>query len=240
MTDVLILSDLHLEFHKDEGSEFIRSLDPDVDVLVLAGDICAGGQIPKTIGALCQRFKNVIYIHGNHEFYNYTRKQVLDKTEQACKENTNLYWLDNSTAEISGVRFLGTPLWFKNAPTAPKYALNDFYKIREYETWVYEENKKAVEFLATSKPGDVVVTHHLPSRKSVPPEYKNSSLNAFFVCDVENVIMDCQPALWCHGHSHTRSEYFIGKTKVICNPMGYPTELGCENGSFDKGKVVTL
>ena len=38
---ILVVSDLHLEFHEDGGREFLQTLDPrDAEVLVVAGDLC--------------------------------------------------------------------------------------------------------------------------------------------------------------------------------------------------------
>jgi Icc-related predicted phosphoesterase len=116
--------------------------------------------------------------------------------------------------------------------------LDDFSKIKDYESWVYSENWKAIDFLAENLgSGDVVVTHHLPSRKSVHPKYERSPLNSFFLCDVEPLIADRQPALWIHGHTHSSSDYQIGATRVVCNPAGY----GRENSEdFDPGKIVLV
>ncbi len=52
---VLVLSDLHLEFHKDDGLSFIESLNTDVDVLVLAGDITKYYLISYVLGEFCKK-----------------------------------------------------------------------------------------------------------------------------------------------------------------------------------------
>ena len=31
-------------------------------------------------------------------------------------------------------------------------------------------------------------------------------------------------ALWIHGHTHTRFDYRVRGTRVVCNPRGYPGE----------------
>ncbi|WP_215884515.1 hypothetical protein [Acidithiobacillus sulfurivorans] len=40
----------------------------------------------------------------------------------------------------------------------------------------------------------------------------------------EHRIQRWQPAIWIHGHVHDRMNYRIGKTRVLCNPWGYPNE----------------
>lgn len=222
-----ILSDLHFEFHRDAGAEFVRSLDPSgIDVLVLAGDIAVGFGIPEALRLLCSRFRGaaVVYVHGNHEFYGTQRERVLELTEQALKENPNLVFLDVASTEVAGRRILGAPLWFPdgNATARAKAAMTDFEAIPGYESWVYAENARAVAFFERELcEGDIVVTHHLPAWKSVAASYSGSPLNAFFVSDVADLIRERRPRLWVHGHTHSSVRYDIGSTTVLANPYGY-------------------
>ncbi len=63
-----IMSDLHLEFYKDRGKSFLESLDlTDIDVLILAGDIATRGLIESTLNWFAKNYKQVVYVHGNHE-----------------------------------------------------------------------------------------------------------------------------------------------------------------------------
>src|SRR5262245_11015037 len=90
---IQLLSDVHVEFHRDDGRAFVESLDPtDVDVLVLAGDIAVGEGIPGTLSRFCRRYCNssVVYVHGNHEFYGSDRRSVYALTQRAERQNENL------------------------------------------------------------------------------------------------------------------------------------------------------
>ena len=71
---------------------------------------------------------------------------------------------------------------------------------------------------------NVVVTHHAPSPKSLPDQYKNDILSAAHASDLSELIDKYQPDIWIHGHIHSPSDYNIGNTRVICNPRGYPDE----------------
>jgi Icc-related predicted phosphoesterase len=221
-----LLSDLHFEFHRDHGRSFVDSLEPQgIDVLVLAGDIAVAEGIRPALGLLCQKFRDatVVYVHGNHEFYHSDRATVCDTTRQACSENPNLVWLDRSSAEIQGVRFHGAPLWFpRTTDERLKRSLNDFSTIKNFESWVYEENAKTIAFfLEHVQPGDIVVTHHVPSQRCIAPRFVGSPLNPFFVCDLTDLILNRQPSLWLHGHTHSSVAEQIGATLVLCNPFGY-------------------
>jgi predicted phosphodiesterase len=238
---IQVLSDVHCEFHRDGGRSFAGSLDPrGVELLVLAGDIAVGAGIAEALGHFCRRYEDadVIYVHGNHEFYRADRATVRHATERAMEENENLTWLDASAVELRGRRVLGAPLWFRQHPdTWRKLGMADFEVIPDFEAWVYAENARAIEFFEASlAEGDVVVTHHLPSQRSVAPEFVGNPLNPFFVCDLEGLIRERRPKLWIHGHTHRSLNYLIGTTSVVCNPFGYA---GIEqNSAFDDKLVV--
>jgi hypothetical protein len=139
-----------------------------------------------------------------------------------------------------GQRFVGCTLWFPPPTRGDKSCLNDYRCILDFEPWVYERNRASVAWLKEHvRPGDVVVTHHLPSPRSIHPMYAGSALNDFFMCDVHALIEERQPALWVHGHSHESADYRIGGTRVVCNTWyGYA---GHEtNRSFDHNLTVEI
>jgi Icc-related predicted phosphoesterase len=82
----------------------------------------------------------------------------------------------------------------------------------------------------------VVVTHHAPHPASIDRQYEGSLLNPAFASDLGDLIWECQPTMWIHGHMHNTSAFGIGETQVIYNPRGY----GGENPAFDPGLVVTV
>ncbi len=223
------------------GDEFVRLLDPtDVDVLVVAGDLCTSELLPDALGRLCARYPEVVYVVGNHEYYRSSPVEVHDELARVCERLPNLRWLHHETVELHGLRFAGTPLWFRPGAVAEdhRHLLSDFAVIEDFEPWVYEENERALEFLWREAPrADIVVTHHLPSQRSVAPQFLGSPLNCYFVCECESVLTDSRPALWVHGHSHAACDYELRGTRVVCNPLGYPGE-GAHR--FDDRKIITV
>jgi Icc-related predicted phosphoesterase len=222
-----LLSDLHFEFHGDGGAAFVKALDPGgVDVLVLAGDIAVGSGIGPALSLVCERYRDatVVYVHGNHEFFGADRASVLAVTRETVRANANLVWLDGSKTEIRGRRFLGGPLWFRHDPASDRHrrSMADFGQITDFESWVYDENRRMLELLDLElREGDIVVTHHLPTPRSVSPRFRGSPLNAFFVCDVEDLIRERRPTAWLHGHTHDSIDCTVGSTRLACNPFGY-------------------
>ena len=90
-----------------------------------------------------------------------------------------------------------------------------------------------------AKPFDgptVVVTHHAPSWLSVPDKFREAS--AAYASRLEDLILDHEPLLWIHGHTHTSFDYKIGKTRIVCNPRGYH---GFElNPDFEVNLIVEI
>ena len=240
---IRILSDLHLEFFRDKGTKFIESLEVnDTDVLVLAGDITTCAGIEKCLNQFASKFPKVLYVHGNHEYYQAKRDDVVSATiKTVLKHNSNLYWLNRNVVTIDGVRFVGTTLWFPSNEQTLKYKnhINDFYCIEGCNPWVFEENAKNIKFLNDEvKKGDVVITHHLPSFKSVHQMYERDPLNCYFVCEMDSLIIERQPAFWIHGHTHFSMDYKIKDTRIVCNPYGY--DLQETNKKFDKNFTIEV
>lgn len=246
---IQVMSDLHLEFGFTKGDDFISHLDPEgIDVLVLAGDIVTKSSLIPSLNEICKRYENanVLWVHGNHEYYTSSKEKIYDLSIKAMNENKNLTWLNNNIVEINGKRFLGTPLWFRNSPNCSlrKYGMNDFTMIDNFENWVYEENEKSIKFLEENiQSGDIVITHYLPTEESVHQLFKNDSLNCFFLCDMYEPIIEKGPSHWIHGHTHSSCDYKVQtnlntECRVICNPRGYwPRML---NQQFDNRLIIEV
>ena len=224
---IQLISDIHTEFHVDGGVSFARELPvDDADVLVVAGDFGSVSTLRASLNILCDRVPNVVFVAGNHEVYGSTFDavdEVLTDLEDHCT-HSNFHPLDGESCIIDGQRFLGATMWYKETPSSKMNwkKMPDYYKIMNFHEKVYGLNTRHVDFLNTEmQEGDVVVTHHLPTHKSIDPRFKDSLLNCYFLCDMESLISNVQPKLWLHGHTHASCDYKIGETRVVCNPMGY-------------------
>jgi len=224
----LILSDIHLEFHRDDGKEFLSSLPADPDGVILAGDICSLRQLPDVLQWFCDHCAHVVYCWGNHECYGSSIAAVRKAAHALHARLMNLYLLDNNRVQIAPeVNFIGGAMWFPDGEDNAKneYFLNDFHVVKDYKKVVYQENADAVDFLRKHiQARDIVVTHHLPSTMSIHERYEDSPLNRFFLCDMEDVMKEKQPRLWYHGHTQESFDYTTFATRVVCNPFGYPHE----------------
>lgn len=222
----------------------MRVLRPeDVDVLVLAGDIAPAAKcLQPALRKFAEKYREVVYVPGNHEYYGGSKELVQEIREWMTSRFSNFHWLENDVWIHGKQRFLGTTLWFEDSPIARIHRgfLADYTYIQKFEPWVYEQNEIAEDFLQQEmQEDDVVITHHLPSYQSVAPRYKGSRLNCYFVSDVELLIHQKKPRLWLHGHTHDPCNYWIDKTQIICNPLGYPIEI--ENaGDYNDHLIINV
>jgi predicted phosphodiesterase len=88
-----------------------------------------------------------------------------------------------------------------------------------------EDHKKMLNYIdiVTRDPGSyIVVGHHCPSELSVAEMYKGNLLNGAFRSSLDDFI-EQRPQIryWLHGHTHHNFNYWIGETRVVCNPRGY-------------------
>ena len=208
--------------------------------MILAGDIGVG------LGGIewaARGFPKVpvVYVPGNHEFYDHDIG-LTDELKAAAPANIHI--LNNDTLELKGIRFLGCTLWTDFnlhgeaeawfARRRAKRLIEDFASIQnggrrftpEYSVELHEASKAWLmgklkdEFNGPT----VVVTHHLPASTSVAKRYANDSLNPAFASRLEEVIEKYRPELWVHGHTHVPCDYDLFETRIICNPGGYPGE----------------
>ena len=228
---VQLLSDLHLEYDDDGGEAFVRTVEVAGDVLVLAGDILpliSAEAVARAFGWFCARFRQVVFVPGNHEYYRTSPAEADALLTAAAATLPNLHVLNPGVAVVDGVRFVGATMWFPPTPDEARYRgyLTDFALIRDFVPWVHEAHAAQLAFMrANLRAGDVVVTHHLPHPNSTPAMFAQSPLNRFFVAgDATELLADAGAQLWLHGHTHSPRDYLVGTTRVVCNPRGYPHE----------------
>lgn len=248
---LLVLADLHNEF-----SDF-HPADADADVVVLAGDIDVGVNGPIWARESWPD-KQIVYVPGNHEHYSREYFKTLGQLRETASAH-GILLLENGEAAINGVRFLGATMWtdFECFGSEKKAAvmeegrrqLNDFKLIQfgELGTFTPEHSidlhQQSLAWLIRKldEPFEgrtVVVTHHLPSKRSVAERFAESPLSACFASNLDKLFG--KMALWVHGHTHDNFDYVANGTRVVCNPRGYVTYRGAENARFNPMMIVEV
>lgn len=122
---IAVTSDVHLEFapleiKNEEGA----------DVLVLSGDILTAKDLDFTsamygdtsrshmatryhdfLKQVSKEFKDVIYIMGNHEHYNFDFAFTASHIREQIRHYTNIHFLDKEAKVIDDVTFIGGTMW---------------------------------------------------------------------------------------------------------------------------------
>jgi len=129
------------------------------------------------------------------------------------------------------------PLWTDDGKNGGQYSkdatgamIRIGYKSKEEPArWTPEDSvldhDKMLAYVdhVTREPGSyIVVGHHCPSELSVAAQYKGDMLNGAFRSSLDDFI-EQRPQIryWLHGHTHHNFNYWIGETRVVCNPRGY-------------------
>ena len=250
MKYVRLLSDLHQEFLKTFWE--IPPLPNDKDtILILAGDIGLATKVSTYVDFLThcsEQFGEVIYLLGNHEHYkgNFPRSKQKIKEALYFLENVNV--VDEDVIDVGDTVFICATMWTSMRQGHPEVVfkaenmMNEYHCVRtgpESEPWkrklrasdTMNAHQRQINFIFDQiqhyKRSDkkiVVVSHHGCSAKSVPWEYKTSMINDAYVEELFEPITEAEPDYWFHGHNHSKSDYMINKTRVLCNPKGYPDE----------------
>lgn len=232
---VKLVSDIHTEFDRDGGDRFCDYLSNDgVDLLIVAGDLTTK-HYEKNLKTLCDRFKDVIYVMGNHDYWYGSFQGKRDLVASVAAELPNLHWLDNNRVQIGDHHFAGGTLWFERCIVRPNWP--DFRYVSDGPEGIFEEFEKTYKFLNENvQKGDVVITHHMPSQQCVAPRWEGDDWNCYFVGDVEDIILRKEPSHWFFGHTHDARNLQIYATELVCNPRGYPGE----NVAFNPDLIIDL
>jgi len=278
MKYIRLISDVHLDWYAQgfkrlkypvkDGKRMLESdylwypepMPEDLDTcLIIAGDIWsdnrafeprfAGQPEDSWLGKLSKKFKHVVLVLGNHDYWGMSLQRAPVKAAQ--HGFPNIHVLEKSSVVIDQVKFLGGTLWtdyhngdpqvmaaIPNIMIADHSAIkfeSSMRRVRPYD--LFEVHKQTKRYIANNATRDtleqkvVVVTHMAPSYNSVHEIYKRGSFedylsNFAYYSDLDKFIIQYQANIdfWVHGHMHTTADYMIGKTRVLCNAKGYLTE----------------
>ena len=193
------VSDIHNEF---SVFNLPVAVGDEKAVLVLAGDIAvadAPSSLRMFLDTVTDRFTDILYIPGNHEYYHGSLRRVDDKLAKVCSEYMNVHYMNQRSMKIDNTLFIGATLWTdyrKNDPMVMmqcQEVMNDFVQIRtgvpgepykrkirpqdivalhmEHRAFIEAELAEARSEENPNRPEKIVVfTHHSPSFISRPSQ----------------------------------------------------------------------
>jgi Icc-related predicted phosphoesterase len=243
-----LISDIHLEYLTEYKDNYLN-LD-EGNILVLAGNILITKHF-RTDNKMkdiylnffedcTKRYDKILYVLGNNEHYGYH----LDNTY-----NTLLEYLPNSVKLLENEKvifnnwvFIGMTMWtdFNNKNklnmSASKQILNDYQLIRIESNYrklhpedVIKINSQSKKYLNKElkrhKTDNIfLITHHPPSKQSIPETYENNLLTSSNYSDMSKIIKrNPQIKYWAHGHINVESDYNIDNCRIVSS---------CSNKNF--------
>jgi predicted phosphodiesterase len=232
---IRVLSDLHVDF----GNVALPSVES--DVTVLAGDIHPGKLALEWIRKNFPAEQPIIYVLGNHEFYGSAIPKLIDDFRRMSTDS-NINILENDCLNIDGVRFLGCTLWtdfsrFGDPAIAGREAakvMNDYRRIRVSPEFrrltgidTARSHARSLRWLREQLDSPavhptVIVTHHSPSPRSLDPAESEELISAAYASNLDDLVRASHAKIWIHGHIHRPISYWVGSTRVVSNPRGYP------------------
>lgn len=247
-----LVSDLHTNH-----APWSPALVPEHDVMVIAGDLSRG--LFETLTELDAIQRNtrrpVVLVPGNHD----PAGDDLDCFAKA-RSGDDVHVLSSGQAVvINGVRFVGATLWtdwwlndaeFASQAWAARH-MPEYQSVTRdggeplwpiHTSSAHDRQRHAIkQALSQRHEGPtVVVTHHAPSGKSLGPGGLIGVEGAAYASDLEDLILRYRPALWVHGHIHSASDYWLGGTRILCNPRGYQRPDWSENSGWIEDLVVQV
>lgn len=234
MCTLRIVSDIHLEF----DPYFLPKMEGEKDqILILAGDICLAKKFEiydYFFEDVSDRFKYVVYIPGNHEYYYGSIERTPIIICQGLDKYQNIVARSSFNSRLNGLEIAAATLWTDFNGGNPMSMLAAQQNMPDYKVIrhkgknltpeaIFRMHKRQLKVL-TRKPVDVIVSHHAPSYKSVENRYLFDSLTPAFSNRLDMLIEELPAKVWVHGHTHSFFSYAIGSTRIVCNPKGYPGE----------------
>ena len=211
------------------------------DILVLGGDIAHSqlafitdekGNPNPWISNLSNRFKHVIIVFGNHDFWGCDIETAIPMAKIMVSELENVSILDNDVLIIDNTKFVGTTLWTDMTNYGLQRAdqvMNDYKFIKHDNSsslrlrseYIQTIHEFSVNFLKENVVRDypdqqlVVITHHSPTNASA---YRGKYRN-FYVTPLEEILKNADVV--CFGHTHEYLKTYIGNTLYCSNARGY-------------------
>lgn len=226
-----LCSDLHLEF----GNLYYPHVD--ADIIIVAGDVYVRpNEVIYYLTLLSQDYRNVIFVCGNHEYYNNDIAEVDLEIASHFRDSSDVHILQNERVVIDGVSFYGGTMWtdgYGNNDSILEDSINDFRLIKNFS--VSRMRKLHEEFKRNFVQSDVVISHHVPDVAFTHPMYIGSPINGGFIArDMGDYLFT--PKVWCFGHTHNYWDVSLNNTRFLCNPYGYSQN----SKSFNKKLVFEV
>jgi predicted phosphodiesterase len=240
---ILAISDLHTDFQKNR--QIIEQLSDTAyqnDTLLVAGDIASKIEvIQETLTVLCEKFRHIFYVPGNHEFWvGNGHSTSIDKFLHIL-EICDTLGVHIRPARIGKVWIVPLFSWYASdfdddghEYTHQLAAWTDFYACRwpkglDIAEYFYKLNQPYIQ----PYEGPVIsFSHFLPRLDLLPPRqflYFKALPQVAGSVLIEKQIRQLRSDIHVFGHSHIRWDSILNGIRYIHNPLSHP-----RRSSFEK------
>lgn len=232
-----IISDIHLEFlNENKKNKFINRLIETSNLenyLAVLGDISPNANTRKIFFEKIKPFwKKIFFVPGNHDYWNeWNGMQYSDEINSKMANDVGIILMQMNEFVIDDIVILGATLWSDQSFEC-KTLINDYEKIKKIEfqdiknlhlqhkNWF--ENK--IKMYKNKK--IICLSHHVPSYSVCQEKDLNDPISSAYYSNCDSLVE--KVFLWAHGHTHHAKH----DGKIVCNPIGYPSEKTNYNLSY--------
>lgn len=211
MTQIQILSDLHLEFYKKLPTNICNDYFPKAPTLFLVGDIGYPlDNIWLQFIDWCEaKYDRIFYVQGNHEAYKNDINKITEYIRTILNSKPKFTFLEKGViSNLDGYKVIGCTLWSEQ--TKNIYSkMNDSRYIYKDGTCLslddlLDIHHKDKDWLNTNTDSNtIVVTHHIPSFELIHPKFRTSLYKDYqsaYASNCDEIIRKAKT--WIYGHTH--------------------------------------
>jgi predicted phosphodiesterase len=233
MTEVQVMSDLHLDFPAARG---FPPLAGDAELVLIAGDTCEG--LVHAVEAMRMAYPRteIAAVAGNHEFYGRTFSEELQAGRELRVIGATL-WTDyellgGSLREPAMRTAYATMRDHKRI----KWSRRPWQRFRPQEARMLHLRSRAyieAELAKAYEGTTIVLTHAAATVEAIQPAFRSSLIASAYASNLLETIDRHRPDFWVSGHTHHSMDMHRGRTHLISNPCGYPNENPSFNPAFN-------
>ncbi len=236
---IFALSDIHIDY--EENRKWLYNLsefDYKDDVLILAGDITdILTSIAKAFEFLKNRFKEVLFVTGNHDIWVH-RNKIKDSLESftIIKIIAEDYGIKMSPVKFDSLSIIPLFGWFDYSFGEPLEELIRVWYDFTACKWPDGYDEKTVteyfvslndQFLDIKNESIITFSHFLPRIDLMPRYIPGPQRKIYPVLGtslLEQQIRTIGSQIHIYGHSHLNRRVMKDNTLYINNAFGYPSE----------------
>lgn len=237
---IQVISDLHIECEEKPVSPY-DYINPSADVLILAGDIGSlykYDQLYNFLSETSKLFKLLIYVPGNHEYYEIsgmeplTMSQLKFRLEELRIAIPNLVILDKSSILLGNICIAGCTLWSDPlCDIIPRFVVRmknmnkEQYALQHKEDLEFIENM--IEYCKDNNYRLISVTHYPPTYKTLEGFRRKTKFLSLYATDLDRLLSGDNIDTWICGHTHNNFDFDMNGTRIVSNQKG-------------KGKIIDV